>query len=85
MPYKIVVPDRVRKQLDALPRAIWQRVRGAIDHLSVDPRPHAAIKMKGSSESWRIRIGDHRIVYTIEDDQLIVLVIKIGHRREVYR
>ncbi|WP_130472109.1 type II toxin-antitoxin system RelE family toxin [Candidatus Magnetaquicoccus inordinatus] len=85
MPYKIVVPDRVQKQIDALPCTIWQRVRSAIDRLEVDPRPHTAIKMKGSSESWRIRVGDHRIIYTIEDDQLVVLIVKVGNRREVYR
>ena len=85
MPYRIIIPTQVQKQLDALSVSNWQRVRDAIDQLARVPRPPGAKKMRGVSESWRIRAGDYRIIYTIEDDRLIVLIIKIGHRREVYR
>ncbi len=85
MPYKIVISSQVQKQLDDLPAPSWQRVKDAVDRLAAQPRPHGAIKMKGASEYWRIRAGDHRIIYTIEDDRLVVLIIKIGHRGDVYR
>lgn len=85
MAYRVILSGKVRKQIDALPRSAWTRVRSAIDGLESDPRPPGAIKMKGSTDTWRVRAGDYRILYTIEDDRLVVLVVKVGHRREVYR
>ncbi|MBF0179794.1 MAG: type II toxin-antitoxin system RelE/ParE family toxin [Magnetococcales bacterium] len=53
--------------------------------LSVDPRPPGSCTLKGIPNVWRIREGDYRIIYSIQDDRLVVLIVKIGHRREVYR
>ena len=53
--------------------------------LEVNPRPPGARKLRGESELWRVRVGDYRILYSIEEARLVVLVVKIGHRREVYR
>jgi mRNA interferase RelE/StbE len=60
------------------------RVGDAIDALSADPRPRGAVKLAGRDD-FRIRVGDHRIVYAVDDAQRIVLVARIAHRREVYR
>ncbi|HEX6573503.1 MAG TPA: type II toxin-antitoxin system RelE/ParE family toxin, partial [Gemmatimonadaceae bacterium] len=57
----------------------------AIDLLAVDPRPHGAVKLSGDEDLYRIRTGDYRIIYSVVDRVLTILVIAIGHRREVYR
>ncbi|HAT50871.1 MAG: type II toxin-antitoxin system RelE/ParE family toxin [Nitrospirae bacterium] len=85
MAYKVFIPGRVQKQIDKLPRNVWLRVRSVIDQLEDNPRSNRAKKLSGLPDTWRIRAGDYRILYSIEDDKLIVLVIKIGHRREIYR
>jgi mRNA interferase RelE/StbE len=60
------------------------RIGDAIDALSADPRPRGAVKLAGRDD-YRIRVGDHRIVYAVDDAERIVLVARIAHRREVYR
>jgi len=61
------------------------RLRPHIDGLATNPRPPGAKKLKGVAEAWRIRIGDFRIVYEIRDRILLVLVVRVAHRREAYR
>jgi len=56
-----------------------------IDALSGDPRPPGVEKLRGAENLWRVRVGDYRIIYTVRDEVVLVLVIRIGHRREVYR
>ena len=71
------------KKLDAFHRL---RIAGALELLSVEPRPPGATMPRGGERGrWRVRVGDHRIVYAIEDDRLTVLVLRIAHRREVYQ
>lgn len=82
--YQITFDRRAEKALESLPPSERKRIQKAVDGLALDPRPRGAIKMSGES-SWRVRVGDYRIIYDIQDQQLIVLVIKIGHRREIYR
>ncbi len=67
-----------------MPIAARKQVSELIDSLAHDPRPHGVKKMIGV-EAWRIRIGDYRVIYSITDEQLVVEIIKIGNRREVYR
>ncbi len=62
-----------------------RRIAAAIDRLAVDPRPSGVRKLTGADNLWRIRVGDYRIVYEIEDDRLVVLIVRIGHRRDIYR
>jgi mRNA interferase RelE/StbE len=62
-----------------------RRVDERILALAEEPRPPRAVKLQGAEGYFRIRVGDYRVVYAIEDDVLIVLVVRIGHRREVYR
>jgi mRNA interferase RelE/StbE len=64
---------------------VLRRVDARILALAEDPRPPGVVKMQGAEGYFRIRIGDYRVVYAIEDDVLLVLVVRIGHLREVYR
>jgi mRNA interferase RelE/StbE len=61
-----------------------KRLDDAIEALSDDPRPHGSRKLAGTSDRYRIRVGDYRIVYRVDDGKVTVLVLVIGHRREVY-
>ena len=83
--YEVVLSPKAEKQLDELPTPLRRRITEAIEGLESKPRPHGVKKLTGAENLWRIRVGDYRIVYTIEDDRLIVLVVKIGHRRKIYR
>jgi mRNA interferase RelE/StbE len=70
------------KKLDAKTKArLWL----AISSLAEEVRPRGSTKLKGAAVLWRIRVGDFRIIYQIRDEELVVLIIRIGHRREVYR
>lgn len=72
------------RALAKLEPAVQRRIAQRIDRLAVDPRVDAT-KLRGAHDVWRARVGDYRILYAIEDERLVVLVIKIGHRRDVYR
>ncbi len=60
------------------------RLDAAIEYLAADPRPHGCRKLAGTSDRYRIRVGDYRIIYRVDDGKVTVLVLLIGHRREVY-
>jgi mRNA interferase RelE/StbE len=63
-----------------------RRLLGAIDLLAIDPRPPRATMLRGADRNrWRVRVGNFRVVYSIEDAELLVLVLRVAHRREVYR
>jgi mRNA interferase RelE/StbE len=83
--YEVRIARRAAKALAALQRRDQQRIRAAIDLLAEDPRPPACIAMSGEDSVYRVRVGDFRIVYEVIDDVLVILVVRIGHRREVYR
>jgi mRNA interferase RelE/StbE len=85
MTYQVVVPKTVRKQIDTLPADMFDRAEEVIRDLAEDPRPDGVVKMKGSDQTYRIRIGNYRIVYEIYDKRLVVLILQCKHRREVYR
>ena len=84
MSYEIVVPRRVRKAIARLPENVHGRVSGTIDGLVEEPRPRGCVSMRGSG-TWRIRVGDYRIIYEIDDDRRAVEILKVAHRRESYR
>lgn len=84
MTYRIEVRPAAAKQLRKLDPPTARRIQGAIALLGDDPRPPASRPLTGRP-AWRVRVGDYRVIYTIEDDRLIVIVITIGHRRDVYR
>ena len=82
--YRVELSDRAIKQLAALESATKERIHAALYLLSSNPRPPRSIKLTNSSE-YRIRVGDFRIIYSIDDAVIRVLVLKIKHRRESYR
>lgn len=83
--YRVEVARRVLKTLSGLPRREQQRIRAAIDLLAEQPRPPGAAHLVGESNVYRVRVGDYRIVYEIFDDRLVIQVVRIGHRKDVYR
>ena len=82
--YELVFKRSVAKDLRALPKPHVKRILRRISSLADDPRPPGCEKLSGL-ERYRIRQGSYRIVYEIEDTRLIVLIVRIGHRRDVYR
>jgi mRNA interferase RelE/StbE len=82
--YKLQIKPSAVKELEKLPRKDLQKIVKKIQLLSIDPRPVGCEKLSGE-EKFRIRQGNYRIIYSIEDDRLIVFVVKIGHRRDIYR
>lgn len=82
--YRLFFKSSVQKDLSAIPKKDLKRVLSRIRSLAEDPRPPGCEKLTGH-ERYRLRQGRYRIVYSIQDDELIVWVVKIGHRKDVYR
>ena len=85
MAYSVSLAPAADRQFRRLTVLIKQRLKPHIDALASDPRPPKVIKMEGEADLYRIRVGDYRIVYYIWDREQEVLIVKIAHRREVYR
>ena len=83
--FRIEVSSTAEKQLLALEREDQVRVASAIRKLADNPRPRGCRKLRDYSDVHRIRVGVFRILYSIEQDRLLILILKIGHRRDVYR
>ena len=83
--YRVTIRPSADKVLHKLPRDMQRRILERLDELATNPRPDNVVKMAGSEDLWRIRVGDYRIVYEIHDREITVYVLAIGHRREVYR
>ena len=81
--YKVIVEKSVIKQLQNIPQLHYNEIKTALTNLAINPRPHGYLKLKGR-DGYRIRVGDYRIIYEIKDEQLIVIVITIAHRKDVY-
>ncbi len=84
MRYRIEWRPRARKAFLALDKPVRRRIGEAVDALAADPRPAAAKMITGAHGVLRIRVGDYRVVYTIDEGELIVLVLDAGHRSEIY-
>lgn len=82
--YEVELSEVAKKDLAGLQPKVRNRVRLAFRILSSNPRPPMSVKLKGRS-GYRIRVGNHRIIYEIFDKKIIVLIMRIGHRREIYR
>ena len=82
--YKIELRRKSQRALDRLPKDDFNAILGIVKDLANTPRPKGVEKIK-SAGLWRIRHGDYRIVYSIDDGQKIVTILRIGHRREIYR
>jgi len=84
MTYRIELTPAAYRDLKQLRGPILKRVRDVIDDLASDPRPHGVRKLTGEENLWRVRVGDYRVIYSINDGKLLVLVVRLGHRRDVY-
>jgi mRNA interferase RelE/StbE len=83
MSYEVLILRRAQKELAALPKVDYVRVRDAVAALADDPRPVGCKKLVGR-EGWRIRSGDYRVIYEIDDAGEKITVLHIGHRRDIY-
>jgi mRNA interferase RelE/StbE len=84
MTYQVVLTPSAARQLRKFDPPVRRRLQAAIELLAIEPRPPAATRLVGGGGEWRVRTGDYRIVYEIEEDRLLVLVLRVGHRRDVY-
>ena len=83
--YRIIVSQSAEKEMGKLPAHVNRRIEVAINALANNPRPHGCKKLKGTYEpTWRIRVGDYRIVYSIDDAIKIIDIRKVGHRKNIY-
>ena len=83
--YTITFARSARKELQSLPIDVAERLLKKIESLITNARPAGSKKLSGSIDLWRLRVGDHRVVYKIDDSRRIVDVAVVRHRREVYR
>lgn len=83
--WRIVVRPKARRTLRRLPLPLRQRISEVIDQLASDPRPIGSKKLAGVRDLYRVRVGEWRILYVIEDDQLIVIVVDVAPRGRAYR
>lgn len=84
MTYRIIIPRLVQKQLDDLPKKQRERLISAIRLLVDEPRPSGVKKLKGYDKTYRIRVGDYRIIYKIEDQEKLILILSSIHRKDAY-
>lgn len=83
--YQVEITRDALRALAKLDKPVRRRVQAAIEALAEQPRPHGVIALHELPGAYRIRVGDYRVIYTIDDGRLIVLVVDLGHRREIYR
>ena len=84
MTYQIVLAPSAARQLRKFEPDIRRRIQAVLELLAENPRPPAATQLVGGAGEWRVRTGDYRVVYEIDDGRLLILVLRMGHRREVY-
>lgn len=85
MKYRVDFKPSAARELRKLSKESASRVSKKIESLADEPFPHGYTEMKGSKNFYRVRAGDYRIIYTVEHGELLILVVTIGHRREIYR
>ena len=85
MRYTVRYDSAALKNLGKLPADIRQRIREKVRNLEGDPRPPGVKKLKGMTDYYRIRVGEYRVIYAIKDDILLVIIVDVGHRGDVYR
>ena len=85
MTYRVELAPAAVRQLRKLESTARRRVQGAIELLAEQPRPSGSTRLVGGEGAMRVRTGDYRIVYEVHDDVLLVLVVAVGHRRDIYQ
>ena len=83
--YSLLIENSTKKDFDNINQSDLKRIAVKINELKDDPRPSGTIKLKGSSNDWRIIIGDYRVVYEIDDDLETVIIYRIKHRKDAYK
>src|SRR5262249_40537590 len=83
--YRVEFAPAAARAFRKLPQEIQASLKPLIDRLANEPRPQGSKKLKGTRDQWRVRHGDCRVIYQVKEQQLLVLILKLGHRREVYR
>ena len=84
MGYTIIISKSVRKQIDSLPDELRMRISEKVNNLREEPRSGGVVKLKGYTNEYRLRVGDYRVRYEIDDSNQIILLLQCKHRREVY-
>ena len=84
MSYNIIFTKAAAKELEQIPKTYYNKIKGRILKLADNPRPAGSIKLKGSENLYRIRVGTYRVVYCIADKIITVTITRIAHRKEVY-
>ena len=83
--YRVEFTSAAARKVRKLDRPVRARLLDAIESLTTSPRPDRVKKLTSTENAWRIRVGDYRIIYSIEDDILVMTVVRVAHRREIYR
>jgi len=83
--YEVAIPNRVAKVIRQLDGSVKQRVIDRIEALRADPRAPGTVAMSSEASTYRVRVGDYRVVYEVRDAERVVLIVQVGHRSDVYR
>ncbi len=83
--FRIEWKNSTLKELQKLPRQIVTRVVAAVDDLSANPYPHGVRKLVGSEHTYRIRVGDYRVIYDVFENSLIIEIVRVRHRKDIYK
>ena len=85
MTYRIEWKRSAQKELRQLPRAIHVRIIGAVELLADDPYPSGIRKLAGAEYTYRLRVGDYRVIYSVDDNILVIEIVRVAHRKDAYR
>lgn len=85
MTYQVELAPAAQRQIKKLPTDVSRRIIQRLEELKLEPRPAKALKLEGEKDLYRVRVGDYRVVYQVRDDVLLILVVKVKHRRDVYK
>ena len=83
--YRLRLTTAAEKELDSLPTKAVDRIILAIRDLAAEPRPHGCKKLVGKKNTYRIRVRDYRVIYEVHDKEVVILVVRIGHRKDAYQ
>lgn len=85
MTYEVEITPAAKRQIKKLTKSIQQLIVERLEELVENPRPPGVLKMEGEENLYRVRVGDYRIIYQVQDRMLLIVVVKVGHRGNVYR
>ena len=85
MAYEVRIKPSASREIRKLPKQVQPGIIAALGALAVGPRPHGVRKLTGADDLYRVRVGEYRVVYQVSDEELLVLVVKVAHRRDAYR